>query len=99
MFTSRPHYLQYLIALIVLAVLGTACSSDPTSEPSPAAETLDWVVTLLNADSPDIAEVEARCSPNFLAIVPVEQIVGLLVGQINENLIENQVRFYSFYSS
>lgn len=46
---------------------------------TPAGSALDWVMAeMLNNATPDLGEVEARFSPEFLAVVPVEQIVGLL---------------------
>lgn len=53
-------------------------SSDAAAE-TPAGHTLTWVVDyMLNTPNPDTAQVEARFSPDFLAAVPIEQVVGFL---------------------
>lgn len=68
----------------VLAPDPTPAAAEPAgaSTPSldvadtPAGETLEWVVTLMNSPGADADEVAAKFDPEFLALIPIEQIMG-----------------------
>ena len=83
-----------LVALVVTAVLAmTGCGSSPspeTAEPTPVAipdtpvgQVAEWVIGVANAeDDTTAAAWDGRLHPDFLAEVPVEEVVELTNRQI-----------------